>query len=378
MKNKLLLSIVALLLSFFSLNAQETTKEISRNWTSFTQTIEISSEKKKKVKLTGDVKVDTESNSSWAGLWMRVDNHNKELGFFDNMGDRPIRINEWKNYTVEGTIDENTKSINFGGLVLYNGKFYFDNVKLFIENDNGIMQEYMLPNSDFEQTIVNNKIPGWNEAVSKGVTIRIKEFDVTSHKEEDNQSLLITGSNITEPQPSSIGDPKSEAPQIAAMISMLEDLKSRVEYTVKNLKKEHVDHLHDEKANRIGALIMHLAAAEVYYQVSTFENRGFNEEEKKKWLVALDLGPKARTQFKDKEIDYYLNIYNEVRKKTIKLLKERDDEWFTSVNEGSWGTNQYQWFHVMEHQSSHLGQILFLKKRLPPINPVDLEEKIKN
>ena len=29
-------------------------------------------------------------------------------------------------------------------------------------------------------------------------------------------------------------------------------------------------------------------------------------------------------------------------------------------------TNQYCWFHVMEHQSSHLGQILFLKKRIPP------------
>ncbi len=34
---------------------------------------------------------------------------------------------------------------------------------------------------------------------------------------------------------------------------------------------------------------MHLAAAEKYYQVFTFENRGFNEEEKKKWNAALNL-----------------------------------------------------------------------------------------
>ena len=54
------------------------------------------------------------------------------------------------------------------------------------------------------------------------------------------------------------------------MISMLEDLKARVERIVKDLPQEHVDHLHDVKANRIGALIMHLAAAEAYYQKYTF------------------------------------------------------------------------------------------------------------
>ena len=39
---------------------------------------------------------------------------------------------------------------------------------------------------------------------------------------------------------------------------------------------------------------MHLAAAEAYYQVFTFEGRGFNDEEKEKWQAALDLGAKAR------------------------------------------------------------------------------------
>ena len=46
----------------------------------------------------------------------------------------------------------------------------------------------------------------------------------------------------------------------------------------KLLKKKEIDYLFDEKANRIGALVMHLAAAEKYYQVLTFENRSFNEE----------------------------------------------------------------------------------------------------
>ena len=112
---------------------------------------------------------------------------------------------------------------------------------------------------------------------------------------------------------------------------MLEDLKKRVERKVKNMSQYQIDHLHDEKANRIGALIMHLAAAEVYYQVFTFESRGFNAEEQKQWEVALSLDQAGRDQFQGKDIQYYLDIYNKVRQKTIRELRKRDDQWFQEV-----------------------------------------------
>ena len=147
---------------------------------------------------------------------------------------------------------------------------------------------------------------------------------------------------------------------------MLEDLKDRVENKIKNMSQYELDYLHDEKANRIGSLVMHLAAAEVYYQVYTFENREFNDEEKKKWQVAFDLDNGGRDEFKGKEAQYYLDIYNEVRAKTIAELKKRDDAWFAEVHKDYNVNNHYCWFHVMEHQSSHLGQILFLHKRIPP------------
>ena len=112
------------------------------------------------------------------------------------------------------------------------------------------------------------------------------------------------------------------------MISMLEDLKDRVENTVKNMSQYEIDYLHDEQANRIGSLVMHLAAAEAYYQVFTFENREFNAEEKKKWDTALDLDKGGRDDLKGHDIHYYLDIYNQVRAKTITELKKRDDAWF--------------------------------------------------
>ena len=49
----------------------------------------------------------------------------------------------------------------------------------------------------------------------------------------------------------------------------------------------------------------------------------------------------------------------------MELLKEKDDEWLAAIPEESTVSNFFSWFHVMEHQSSHLGQILLLKKRIP-------------
>ncbi|WP_431243412.1 hypothetical protein ACQ9BO_01775 [Flavobacterium sp. P21] len=94
--------------------------------------------------------------------------------------------------------------------------------------------------------------------------------------------------------------------------------------------------------------------------------------------MSLDQG--ARDEFKGHDIQYYLDIYNEVRAKTISELKKRDDAWFATIQMKYDISNQYCWFHVMEHQSSHLGQILFLKKRIPPrqepLKPI--KQEIKN
>lgn len=371
------------ILFFFSLFFYGQQKSISRDWTSFTQRIDITSDTKKKFKLTGNIKVNTNDKNAWAGLWARVDTKNDEPGFFDNMQDRGVKINLWKEYSIEGTIDKNSKYLNFGGLCLYNGEFFFDNLKLFIEDEKGKFQEIPILNGDFENPIINNQVKNWSESITSKKTVRIKEFNLTASKEAKSgkQSLLITGKGINIPKYESgkIGKDNADNPQIDNMISMLEDLKSRVERILKNLPQEHVDHLHDAKANRFGALVMHLAAAEVYYQKHTFGESIFDKENPKMWKAGLDLGDKGREMFKGKPINYYLDLFTKVRKKTIEELRKKDDIWFKKVNAGNSMSNQYSWFHVMEHQSSHLGQILFLRKRLPPIKKeVTIKETIKN
>ncbi len=154
------------------------------------------------------------------------------------------------------------------------------------------------------------------------------------------------------------------ATQIGIMVDMLEDIKARIYKEVRDLSQEETDYLFDEKANSIGALIMHLAATEAYYQVETLEGRQWNEDEKALWEVAGGLGEEARSKFKGKPIKYYLDLWDQVREKTLAGLKTKDDAWFAAnIDEGI--NNHWAWFHVLEHQAHHRGQIALIKKRLP-------------
>ena len=162
-----------------------------------------------------------------------------------------------------------------------------------------------------------------------------------------------------------VGPIDGYSPQVGTMVSMLNDMKSRVERTVKDLNTVQLDYLMDDNSNRIGSLIMHLAATEAFYQVYTFEGREFNKKEEKEWGTAMSLGDAAREKYQGRDVEYYLEIYTRVRSRTMELFKEKDDAWLAKLNSSGNMNNHWAWYHVMEHQSSHLGQILLLKKRVP-------------
>lgn len=88
--------------------------------------------------------------------------------------------------------------------------------------------------------------------------------------------IILFSTSISQSQ---INPAKGYDHDIGNMVSMLESLRARVIGSVEGLNQEQTDFLLDDKANRIGAMIMHLAATEVYYQALTFENRQLNEEE---------------------------------------------------------------------------------------------------
>lgn len=168
-----------------------------------------------------------------------------------------------------------------------------------------------------------------------------------------------------------IGPKEGYSPQIGTLVSMMAWLRPQVMGSVKGLTMEQLDFLLDDKANTIGALLYHLAATDAFYHEHTFKGvkwDSWDEGVKKKFGVAMELGEEGRKTIKGHNIDFYLDLLKETRESTLAEFKKRDDAWLMSVDtKWYWGpTNNYcKWFHVCEHESHHLGQIAFLKSRLP-------------
>jgi uncharacterized damage-inducible protein DinB len=154
------------------------------------------------------------------------------------------------------------------------------------------------------------------------------------------------------------------SPNIGLMVAMLEDLKYQITEEVQDLSQSETDFQFDEKANSIGALVMHLAATEAYYQIETLEGRKWTDEEKSLWGIGAGLNEESKRQLKEKPMRYYLDLWNQLRQKTLAGLKTKDDAWFASeIYEGM--NYHWAWYHVMEHQANHMGQIALVKNRLP-------------
>lgn len=368
-----------LLFSLAICSIQAQSQEVEQDWTSFVQFIDVKFEQKTKFKISASVRVETDDDKAWAGLWARVDNKGSENGFFDNMADRPIKSANWQKYEIEGHLDAQSEQLNFGGLCVLNGSFYFDDFQVFLEKDDGSFEELSIQNPDFE-VIDSNGIPvSWNAGISaQGVQVKGYSISTTPDSVNGQLALHIEGSGIQEDTSYLIGPRDGFSPQMGTLVSMLENLSKRVEQEVKNLSLHETDWLLDDNANSIGALVMHLAATEVYYQAYSFEDRTYNQAESEFWTPAMDLGDAGRETIKGKEISYYLNLWKEARKKTLEELQKRDDAWLQQERPGSGVNNFFYWFHVMEHQSSHLGQILMLKKRIPPETKIELPEKVKD
>lgn len=157
--------------------------------------------------------------------------------------------------------------------------------------------------------------------------------------------------------------PEGYSPQIGLMVYMLEDLKDRITEQVKDLDQSQTDFQFDEDANSIGSLVMHLVSTEAYYQVETLASRQWTEDEKARLGMAGALNKETKKALKGKPIQHYLDLWNEVRQKTLAALKTKDDQWFASnIEEGI--NYHWVWYHVMEHSANHMGQIASVKNRM--------------
>ena len=172
-----------------------------------------------------------------------------------------------------------------------------------------------------------------------------------------------------------VGPKQGYSPQIGTLVSEMAFMRDQVLHSVKGMSQADLDFLLDNKANAIGALLLHLAAVEKFYQLNSL--RGLSEDKipesfKEKWGMPMELGEPARQGIKGNNLDYYLNILRETHESTLAEFRKRDDAWLMAVDK-TWGwgpTNNYcKWFHVTEHEANHNGQIKLLKSRIPGAKP---------
>ncbi len=157
-------------------------------------------------------------------------------------------------------------------------------------------------------------------------------------------------------------------PHIGKLVSMMNYARWTTLQAVDGLTIPELDHLHDAESNSIGALLLHIAAVEFSYQLSTFHGRGLTEAERLEWSPALELGDWGRREIKGHPLKDYLDRLQTVREETLQALKRRDDGWLF-MERPFWGgrpaNHYFMWFHVFEDEINHRGQIRWLRKRLP-------------
>ena len=82
----------------------------------------------RQVRYRASVRIDSAAGAR-AALWLRVDRPNQQMGFFDNMMDRPILSPTWAKYEINGEVSADAVGIAFGVMLIGGeGTVYFDQV----------------------------------------------------------------------------------------------------------------------------------------------------------------------------------------------------------------------------------------------------------
>lgn len=165
-----------------------------------------------------------------------------------------------------------------------------------------------------------------------------------------------------------ISDVEGYTPQIGRLVSMMNYARSVTIDSVKNLTTPQLDFLLDEKANSIGALLMHIASTDFFFRILSFEKRELTEEEDKEWEAASYLDEPARKLIKGNSVEYYLEVLKNERNKVLDLFKTVNDNWLYEempLWSNKPANNYFMWFHVFEDEINHRGQINLIRKRIP-------------
>jgi hypothetical protein len=94
------------------------------------QTLDASGYRNKTVRLTAALRADVADDSGQVQMWLRIDDEDMGIGFFDNMEGRPVRTNDWQYVEIVARVPRNAQFINFGAYLRGTGTAWIDDFQL--------------------------------------------------------------------------------------------------------------------------------------------------------------------------------------------------------------------------------------------------------
>lgn len=147
----------------------------------------------KQIRLRAAVRTQVEGAGSTGRLLLRVNRANGEMGFFDNMRDRPITDSTWTTYDITGEVADDAEYIYFGGLLTGRGTARMDAFQLQVrDTTDADWTSVPVTNAGFEAGDADTSPSAWQTRDDgyRVVTTGTEAFD------GDQSVLLASGPEI--------------------------------------------------------------------------------------------------------------------------------------------------------------------------------------
>ncbi|MGH1387151.1 alpha/beta fold hydrolase [Kordia sp.] len=138
-----------------------TQKSIAQSYGYLNQKVDVSAHQNKAFKFSGNIRKDFFNGNSSTYLYLTLSNGSTEdsLLLYKSTENMPV-TEDWKTFTITGKIDSTATSLLFGMLCINYGKFFFDDFKLEVQDEDGVWEEISVINPGFEDVADSNQ-PIW-------------------------------------------------------------------------------------------------------------------------------------------------------------------------------------------------------------------------
>lgn len=180
----------------------------------------------KTVRFRGLVRASPRDAPGFGALWLRVDRANQQMGFFDNMSNRPIRETEWREYVIEGPVAEDATNLAFGVMVSGAATADFESISLEQRDAAGGWTPIAIKDPGFESA-ADSGSGGWTRAAAPS-SIEISR--PSDNAPEGRQFLRLAPSSSPAATPTSTAELFDSPSTVGAHadIDLTSGLKARV------------------------------------------------------------------------------------------------------------------------------------------------------